>query len=427
MKAVERYFNSAFFLYFGLGFVILLIAGMMTFFASLFVSKPGNVSILSLLIIILGTQFALSFPLRAIQGSLTAKMRFDITAGLSLVFRITGALVTILVVLGGGKVIAIALASLVLAAFQGVIWLIAFRREIPEVKISPKYLSQKTIGTLFSFSMITFIAQIAMVFRGASDNYVIGGFLNEAAITHFTVANTLVTYKVNLVGGVVSVLQPYFAQQFGRNNRHSMILALYFGMRSAAALLLFIAFGLLAWGSPFIERWMGVDYLDAYPCLVVLVIGFFPGLLQYPVNGVLMGMARHHFIAVSNNIQAILNLVLSIILVQYYGIFGVALGTCLPSLIINSTLQPWFVAKVLEIPIWQYYGRIFLMIFKCLVALLPAAVFSYYLVQPTYSSLFLTGALSAVTYFPIVILMMFPRQERDKIFQAIFERSSPEG
>jgi O-antigen/teichoic acid export membrane protein len=115
---------------------------------------------------------------------------------------------------------------------------------------------------------------------------------------------------------------------------------------------------MIAWGRPFIARWMGVQYLDAYPVLVVLVLAYYLALVQGPAVGLLYGLSRHKYFAVVNSVEGIVNLLLSILLVRRYGIVGVALGTLIPMVISTAFIQPVYVCRVARIDYFEYLRRI---------------------------------------------------------------------
>jgi O-antigen/teichoic acid export membrane protein len=72
-------------------------------------------------------------------------------------------------------------------------------------------------------------------------------------------------------------------------------------------------------------------------------------------------MEKHSRIALWGIIESVLNLSLSVILVRRIGIYGVAWGTTIPSVIMEMFLWPAYICKLLEMPIrtylWQTWFR----------------------------------------------------------------------
>jgi len=180
---------------------------------------------------------------------------------------------------------------------------------------------------------------------------------------------------------------------------------------------------MIAWGHFFIERWMGAEYLIAYPWLVILVVGYLFDLFQMPTGPMLYGMAKHSFYAISNTAEGVVNLMLALILVQYYGCFGVAIAAVIPMVTIRTTVLPWFVCRVVKESLLSYYWNILRTALACVVTLILPSVATYYLAAPNYPALFLTGAISAVLYLPVVFVV-FTKAEREYVWNALWKKRS---
>lgn len=99
---------------------------------------------------------------------------------------------------------------------------------------------------------------------------------------------------------------------------------------------------------------MGIDFLDAYPCLVILVLGSFFELWQIPSIALMFGISKHRFYAICNIIEGLSNLLLSLILVRHFGLIGVAMGVSLPMAVIRLGIQPVYICRILSINVSEY-------------------------------------------------------------------------
>jgi O-antigen/teichoic acid export membrane protein len=72
---------------------------------------------------------------------------------------------------------------------------------------------------------------------------------------------------------------------------------------------------------------------DTLPVLFVAVPCILSGVLQMPASAWLFTWGHQNFLTGTSIVAAIANLILSVILVQHFGIVGVALGTFIPQLI----------------------------------------------------------------------------------------------
>ncbi|MCE3235589.1 MAG: polysaccharide biosynthesis protein [Vampirovibrio sp.] len=93
---------------------------------------------------------------------------------------------------------------------------------------------------------------------------------------------------------------------------------------------------------------------NTLPVLAVAVPCVLSGVLQMPANTWLFTWGRQRFLTVSSMIAALANLILSLILVHYMGIVGVALGTMIPQIIQHQASLIRTTCQALRISFLQY-------------------------------------------------------------------------
>ena len=102
--------------------------------------------------------------------------------------------------------------------------------------------------------------------------------------------------------------------------------------------------------------WMGDEYSKYYIIVQILIISIFFDFNNYVATQILIGMNRIKKFVKYYGVVALLNLALSVFLVQQgYGLVGVALGTTIPFVL----LEVFFLAhvfKVLDIR-WRDYAK----------------------------------------------------------------------
>ena len=67
---------------------------------------------------------------------------------------------------------------------------------------------------------------------------------------------------------------------------------------------------------------------------IILCSAFTTAFMQNPSINLLFGISKHHYYAIANTLEGVINLLLSLILVKYYGIYGVAFGTAIPMILL---------------------------------------------------------------------------------------------
>ena len=114
-----------------------------------------------------------------------------------------------------------------------------------------------------------------------------------------------------------------------------------------------------------------------------------------PIASILYGIGRHRTLAFLRMGEGLINLALSIVLVQSMGLVGVALGTAIPHTVIFGVILPLYTCRLLGIPWWQYLQKSLLGPLANVVPFLLAAWFVHEQLVPT----------NLIVFFVIVIIL----------------------
>jgi O-antigen/teichoic acid export membrane protein len=179
-------------------------------------------------------------------------------------------------------------------------------------------------------------------------------------------------------------------------------------------------------GERFITLWMGKEYAHSgILVLMILSIGHLLSLVHYPIHYLLLGISRHYIIAYLRVAEAVVNIVLSIILVNYWGIIGVALGTVIPHLVLMVIVLPAMACNLLEIKFFFFLRK------SILRPLASAVIFGLvcFAAQHYFPArslvLFFTEVLCLlVIYLFIVWSIALEQKERDQVLQTVGPLSS---
>lgn len=418
----NRILNTALVLYVALASIVLLVTALVAGLAPVFCSEADAV-LFGQVIVILGLQVAISFPLKVFEGFLAARLRYDVLSGTELLTWLLRTLLTVLVLASGYRIVALAVVTLVADLPRGALCVYLSLKNLNGVTIRPSLCDGKTVRQLLSFSSVSFIIQIADLLRFQVDPLVITRALGLAALTHFNVAGMLVRYFVSLMTALMGVLQPLFSRHHDRGEHEEIKKAFLLATKVSVFVSSFVGFGLIMWGKPFIERWMGPDYLDAYPSLALLAASYTFALWQIPSVSLLYGTSKHKFFALANSVEGIANLVLSLVLVGPYGITGVAFGTFLPMMIVKLFIQPVYVCRVMAIPYGEYMQHLGHSLFIAGMALAIPLVLSLRFAAPDYGVLHLLGLTCSLLYAVVWWFSAFNRTERQVIRSVLWRAS----
>lgn len=353
---------------------------------------------LSLLILIVGLVAAASFPLRVPYGALNAGSHFDVTSSLGMLGTLLRAGGTVLVLSLHYGVIGLALANAAAMAPVGVLAFVAVKSKYPFLHVLHARLERVTAKKLIKFGLPVIFGQLADRVRMQTDSITVSFFLGLVVLAHYNIATTLAMNYSEAVMAIIGVLAPVLAMQKSVKDEEGVRKSILAGTRLGICAAGFAVFGIIAWGHAFILRWMGAEYLDAYPVLVVLALAVFFDVSQATSVSALYATMNQHLYAILNGVEATANIVLSVLLARPLGMMGIALGTLIPSFIVRMFIQPILVQRCLGLSVRRYWLVCLPTTGRVLGCLIVPYILARYFLRPTYPVLFSIGIVSAIVF-----------------------------
>jgi O-antigen/teichoic acid export membrane protein len=327
--------------------VLVLSLGLAAVFPLLFRVPPEMATSARLAVSIIGVTTALGMSVGVFGGVVSALNRYDLQTLVTLVelaIRVTG---VVLVLRRGYGIVAIAGCEL-LAAVAGNLLLLALARRIyPQLRVTLKQPQKAMLRSLWSYSLYAFLTSVAIQLVYQTDNLVVGTFVSASAVTFYSIGNSLCRYTDQFAGAMTSTFVPV-ASTYEAGGDAGRLQGLYrVGTRAMLALSLPIIVTLLFRGRTFIGLWMGPQYAQrSGTVLILLAIALLFSLANKTAAAIAFGTSRHKTMARWAIAEGVVNLGLSIALVHPFGIYGVAIGTLLPSLVVHLVLWPRYIAKL---------------------------------------------------------------------------------
>ena len=417
-KEADVIANTSFVLFTVIGVFALLISFVLAYFLPLLLKNITHIHLFRIIMLILGANLAISIPMRVFSGILMSHLRFDIQTGIELFKLFVRAALVVLVLKLGYSVIAVALVFCSSDLLGYFLFYIFARKTAPYIRINMKSFDKTKIKTLYGYSWKTLVAQIADKLRFDVDNFVIVAFLGLNFVTVYAIAARLARHFIDLITSVVGILTPVFSQYEGKGDFQAIREKFILSTKISSYLAIFIGGSLIIFGKAFIQRWMGPQYLEAYPLLVVLTIPLTLALMQNPSIQLLYGVSKHNFFAVFNSVEGISNLIISLILVGKFGVMGVALGTAIPMIIIKLFIQPVYTCNAVKLSIAEYYYLLIGSAVKPTFVILTLAYISRNFIAPSYFSLVSVLLCQSAIFAIVIFFIGLTKKERD-YFKAV--------
>ncbi|MCK4820254.1 polysaccharide biosynthesis C-terminal domain-containing protein, partial [bacterium] len=365
---------------------------------------------------------AIEFPLKVYAGILCSILRYDIISYVELLTLLLRTAFTVIILVLGYKVLALAIAIVLAGVPNKILHIYYVKKHMPHLRLQISQWTTAGLKTLFSYSFFTFLSKLAEELKFNVDVIVVTAFLSFEVVTHYRIASIPVVYFRSLLVTMLGIFFPLYCQQLGAGDHEALKKSFFFSTKLAVCIASFVGFCLVALGQPFFNRWMGPEYLDAYPILVILTVGCIIDIAQVNSPAVLFATSKHKMFALYTFAEGLFNLILSLLLVKPYGMIGVALGTLVPLLVVKLVIQPIHICKVMSISYTDYIGKILKTVCKVLVALIIPTMASVIFAAPKYFNLFAICSLSAVSYIVVLWFIELSRDEKEALMRAIAPR-----
>jgi O-antigen/teichoic acid export membrane protein len=217
------------------------------------------------------------------------------------------------------------------------------------------YYPKQFMRQLFGFGSYVFLGSILNVVILQFDNILIGAYLSVAAVSIYAVVYNLQNLFRGINGLIGGPLVPLCAEMEGQGSYDRQKVLLFKGTKYMTLFFVSMVVITILFSGPIIRNWMGEQFTDSIlPAQILLIFWIFNGPIGVG-GGILLskGLVRVPFII--NLVNAICNLTLSVILIRYYGIVGVVLGTTIPMVVINFPLYLHYILKKTGVTMREYF------------------------------------------------------------------------
>ncbi|MFI5360981.1 MAG: lipopolysaccharide biosynthesis protein [Elusimicrobiota bacterium] len=405
--------NTAFFLFSLIGAAALVVAALSALACPLFVRDPVEIVLFRKIILMLGAATAVGFPFKVYGGIMTSYIRYDSIAYISIARTLISNAAIYCCLRGGDGIMAVAVISAVVSLLQNGATYGVCRAQFPRISIVWFRFDRAEIRAMFDYSWKSFVCQIGDLFRFQIDTLVIAGFLNVGLVTPYTIGARLVGGFGQLMGSSIGVMMPVFSQYEGRGDYDAIRNALLRVSMFSTLMSAFVGFSIIFYAKAFILRWMGPGFDASSGVTVILCAGSIMGLAQLPGVHLLYGLSKNNYLAVLNTCEAVLNVVLSLIFLRYYGMYGVALGSTVETLLFTLFIQPVYICRAVKLPVRSYLvDQTLVTLIKSAVALGIYFLAIRHLVLPDYARLCACVAVQTLWFLPAAYFFILGEADR---------------
>jgi len=407
-------------------------------FPRLFAVPPAMEHAARMAILLTALTVAMNLWCGVFAGVLTALHRYDQLSLITILQSTCRAAGIVWLLQHGHSFLALVLWELCTSFVSNATLVVLALRSYPQLRLTLRRPTKEVFRKLWTYSFYALLINLAIQVVNYTDNLVVGAFTSTAAVTLYAIGGSLIMYARQIVGAMTTTFGPLASTFEAQGSQQDLRRLLIQGTRAALLISLPIELALFLRGETFIFLWMGPQY--AHPSgtvLRILLLSLIVSTGSAASGGIVYGMEKHKRLAKWAILEAAANLGLSIFLVRRIGIYGVAWGTTIPSLVIEVVYWPPYICHLVGMPVrsylWQTWGRTVL-------AAVPYSVACYFVERywPVQNlAVFFLQIAILLPLFPlalalvyrtelgVILLKRFPRLARFKVNGSDEYQSAP--
>lgn len=343
-------------------------------FASLFDISPALQDQASLVAILIFLSVIFGLIEQPFSMLLIAHQQMYYESLMQLLALLIRTVLGVLLLLAGFNVMSIAL-GIASGAFIGMIFTIRRAYQLtPGLDFRFRFFSSERIGEILSLSFWWTVGYVAGILIESTDQIVAARMISLEAVTVMVLTGRTFTLSTSALHRLARAARPMFGQISGQKDwkRLEETYRQLFTLSTGVALT--VSAALWAGNAIFTRAWVGEENYGGVWLGLAFALNLLVNTWVQPQMSLLNSLMIARQQAVARLVEAALNLVLSILLAQRFGITGVILGTALAATFTSLLYLPYLVSRALKRPYLPFLVAKTIPILKALVFIGPAAL-----------------------------------------------------
>jgi O-antigen/teichoic acid export membrane protein len=310
----------------------------------------------ALLLYAVDAMFDLSFSVWS--ATLAGGERHDLLNVANLTRSILTALTSVLLLWLGFGAYSVLSCTLVFKMGHRIALIPLTRREFPTISFSHAHFDRTTVRKLLDYGIWAFALTVTARVMYHSDTIFAGYFFGAEAVTEYAIplllAEQLRTFSLSAGALLTSRFSRLQLTNPGEGGLLLRKTVLCFQLLNVA-----VALPLLLVGDDFLVLWMGDQFSQSHALLRVLVIPYFFTTPAIACTSFMLASGAQRHAARLQVAESIVNLVLTLLLIPFFGMLGIALGTALSAVAFTGILLPLVATRHGELSLAEYLRSAF--------------------------------------------------------------------
>lgn len=283
---------------------------------------------------------------------------------------------------------------------------------------------------IFQFTILVFLTRVVDALYWSTDRLIIGWSLGSIATAIYNIGAVFNGHVSSFSNAISSVLVPKLTGMEVQNASPKQFTEIFIRIgRLQYIIVSFVVSAFIAFGKQFIALWAGSGYEDAYLVAIFTMLPATIGLIQNTGTNILYAKNKHMFRAISYFFAAIINIVLTFLWVNNYGIIGAAFASCIACILEDGIIMNWYYHRKIEIDIPLFWKNILKMSPIMLIMGTGAWFLLDWIGMNSWLEFFVYAIIYSIIYFILSYMFMMNKYEKNimlspilKLKQLIFKK-----
>ncbi len=327
---------------------------------------------------ILSFNLLITFPFSIFNSIITAYEKFVFAKCVNILRIILAPIIMIPFLLFGYKSITLVIILTLVNIFCSLLNTFYCIKKL-NIKFALKGFDIPLLKEISIFSFFIFLSVIIDKINWTVDHFILGATLGTVAVAIYSVSAQFNTMYIAFSTAISNILLPRISKMVARNASNEEFTDVFIKTgRLQYIIMALIITGFVLFGHQFILFLFGAEYDLSYYIACILMLPVTLPLIQNIGISILQAKNLHKFRTLVFLGIAICNVILSIILVNIYGVIGCAVGTAISLILGQGLILNIYYHKKIHIDILKFWKEIIEMTIPVLVVFILGFVMREY-------------------------------------------------
>lgn len=407
-----------------IGVLVFVVGLVLMIFLDVFIKDPGDVKHIKLIFLIYLVNTSYSYFMTYKVTLLTADQKAYLLTKVNIFFNFITIIAQIIVLIFTRNYILYLLSNMLILFLQRLYINNKITKLYPvlEIKATNK-LPKEELAIIIKNVKAMMFHKLGDYCINGTDNIIISTFINISVVGIYSNYNMVIT----MVNGFIVLFFNSITASMG----HLIATESEERKLEIFKIINFIGFWLFGFATiafynllnPFIELWLGQEYLISQHILVIVLLNYYLTGMRVPVHTVKAAAGLYDEDKYTPLLQSLVNLSVSIILVKKWGLAGVFIGTLVSSILLPCWQRPYIIYKyVFKKSSREYFSKYLIYISTVIITTLGISwVSNLYLSEVNYGT-FLIRMIICTVIPNIMFILLFGKTAEFKYLFSMMKK-----